>query len=249
MDKIIALKESLKRLKLHGMAEAFGDIMKLPVHRRPSIETAVSKMIDNENRFRDDSRTTRLLKAAKLKVKANIEDVKCSAARNLTQEQFDALSDCGFVRRGENLIITGLTGCGKTFAACALGTQSCRIGLKTLYLNMTRYTEVLKQAEMAGTRNDLISKLDKNDLIILDDFGLHPLDTHARLALLILLDDRYDKKSMIICSQLPLEKWYDYIAEPTLADAIMDRLINSSHHIALEGDSMRTNRFGRKTKK
>lgn len=248
MDKITALTDRLKSLKLQGMAEAFGDIMKLPIQRRPSIEGAVSKMVDNENRFRDDNRTTRLLKAARLKVKANIEDVKCSVARNLTQEQFDSLADCGFVRRGENLIITGLTGCGKTFVACAFGTQSCMIGLKVLYLNMNRFTEVLKQAEMAGTRNDLISKLDKNDLIILDDFGLQPIDNHARLALLILLDERYDKKSMIICSQLPIEKWYDYIAEPTLADAIMDRLINSSHHIALQGDSMRTNRLGRKSK-
>ncbi len=241
MDKTTALIESLKSLKLQGMAEAFADLMKLPIQNRPSIEGAVSKMIDNENRFRDDNRTARLLKAAKLKLKANIEDVTCSVARNLTKEQFDSLADCGFIRRGENLIITGLTGCGKTFVANAFGTQACRIGLKTLYLNLNRFAEVLKQTEIEGTRNDLITKLDKNDLIILDDFGLQPLDNNARLALLILLEERYEKKSVIICSQLPLDKWYDYIAEPTLADAIMDRLFNSSHHIDLKGESRRKN--------
>ncbi|MEG1659241.1 MAG: ATP-binding protein, partial [Bacteroides sp.] len=125
------------------------------------------------------------------------------------------------------------------YLACALGHQACTTGLKTLYLNMNRFVDVLKQSRLDGTFSQMLSRLDKNDLIVLDDFGLQKMDSDTRIALLTLLEERYEKKSMIIMSQLPLDKWYDYIAEATLADAIMDRLINSSHHINLEGPSLR----------
>ncbi|WP_071144985.1 IS21-like element helper ATPase IstB [Bacteroides ihuae] len=239
MNELASIVERLKALKLSGMAEAVSDIIKLPVQMRPSLEMALSKMLETEIRCRDDSRTTRLLKESKLRYQVLVEDITCSTARNFTREQLTSIADCGFVRRGENLLITGLTGCGKSYLACALGHQACTLGLKTLYLNMNRFVDVLKQSRLDGTFSQMLSRLDKNDLIVLDDFGLQKMDSDTRIALLTLLEERYEKKSMIIMSQLPLDKWYDYIAEATLADAIMDRLINSSHHLNLEGPSLR----------
>lgn len=236
------LTDRLKSLGLYGMAEAVEDMLKLPLQMRPSLETAINKMIETEVRSRDDKRMARLLKAAKLRVKALIEDIICSTTRNLTREQLMAVADCGFIRRGENLLITGLTGCGKSYIACAIGQQACTLGLRTLYLSMNHFADQLRQSRLDGTWESLLTRLNKNDLIIFDDFGLQKMDGDTRLALLTLLDDRYEKKSVIITSQLPLDKWYDYIAEATLADAIMDRLINSSHHICLEGPSLRTRR-------
>lgn len=239
MNELATIINRLKALNLNGMAEAVGDMMKLSVQMRPSLEMALSKMLETEIRHRDDSRTTRLLKASKLRYQVLVEDIICSTARNLTHEQLTSVTDCSFVRRGENLLITGLTGCGKSYLACALGHQACTLGLKTLYLNMNRFVDALKQSRLDGTFSQMLSRLDKNNLIILDDFGLQKMDSDTRIALLTLLEERYEKRSMIIISQLSLDKWYDYIAEATLADAIMDRLVNSSHHVNLEGPSLR----------
>ena len=234
------LIEQLHMLSLRGMAEAVNDMLLMPSHMRPSLETAVSKMIETEISTRNESRTARLVKAAKLRFKVFIEDITCSTARNLTKDQLESVADCGFIRRGENLLITGLTGTGKSYLACAIGHQACSAGLRTLYLSMNHFTDYLKQARLDGTFEEKLIKLNKNDLIILDDFGLQPMDGDTRIALLTLLEDRYGKKSVIITSQLPLKKWYEYIAESTLADAIMDRLVNSSSHIMLDGPSLRS---------
>ena len=234
------LLEQLHSLALHGMAEAVHDMLLTPSHLRPSLESAVSKMIETEITARNELRTARLIKAAKLRFKVLIEDVICSTARNLTKAQLESVADCGFIRRGENLLITGLTGTGKSFLACAIGHQACTMGLRVLYLSMNHFTNQLKQARLDGTLEEMLAKLNKNDLIIFDDFGLQQIDAETRIALLSLLEDRYEKKSVIITSQLPLDKWYEYIAESTLADAIMDRLINSSSHIVLDGPSLRS---------
>lgn len=235
----------LKELGLEGMAESFDATMALPIQKRPSIERAVEKMIESEVCMRDRKLSERLIKAAKLRYNVYIENITCSTARNLTEAQLGELADCSFVRRGENLLITGLTGCGKSYLACALGRQACTLGLSTMYLSMNHFADELSKAKLEGTMEKLLQKLGKKRLLIFDDFGLHALTQEARIALLTILEDRYGEKSVIITSQLPLERWYDYIAEPTLADAIMDRLINSSTHIRLEGETMR----GRKRKK
>jgi len=229
----------LKELGLHGMAESFESMMILPMQKRPGLDRAVEKMVESEMCMRDRKLTEKLLKAAKLRYRVLIEDITCSTARNLTEDQLSEVADCSFIRRGENLIITGLTGTGKSFLSCALGRQACTLGLSTLYLSLNHFADDLTKARLEGTSQKLIKKLGKKDLLILDDFGLQPLTPEARLVLLTLLEDRYEEKSVIITSQLPLDRWYDYIAEPTLADAIMDRLIHSSIHIRLEGDTMR----------
>ena len=232
----------LKELGLHGMAEAFEAMMILPSQKRPGLDRAVEKMVQTEFCTRDKKLMEKLLKAAKLRYKVFIEDITCSTERNLTECQLAEVADCNFVRRGDNLLITGLTGCGKSYLACAIGNQACTLGLSTMFLSMNHFADELTKARLEGTYQKLIKKLDKKDLLILDDFGLQPLTPEARLALLTLLEDRYEEKSVIITSQLPLDRWYDYIAEPTLADAIMDRLINSSEHIELKGETLRHNR-------
>ena len=150
------------------------------------------------------------------------------------------MADCAFIDRAENLLITGATGAGKSFLACAFGHQACVAGYKTLYLNLNRFTEKIMLAKLDGSFVKTLNQLEKVKLLILDDFGLAPLDQNSRLALLQILEDRYEKKSVLIASQLPLRSWHEYIGEPTLADAIMDRLFANAHRIELKGESLRT---------
>lgn len=229
----------LYNLKLKGMSEAYKAMTIMPVPERPDLDFAIAKLADAERCYRDNQKTQMYLKTSKLRYNANIEDIECSETRNLTKAHLTDLADCSFVRRAENLLITGLTGCGKSYLACALGRQACYLGLRTEYLNMNKFIEKIALAKIEGSFLRLISRLEKNDLIILDDFGLHPLDANSRLALLQILEERYDRKSMTIISQLPVSKWYDYIAEPTLADEIMDRLVSNAIHLELKGESMR----------
>jgi len=234
--------DQLKGLKLYGMAEAFAGIVNLPLQRRPSIESAMAKMVEAEQCHRNKALAERLLKASHLRGNVLIQDIECSVARNFTAAMLEEVSDCSFVRRGENILITGMTGCGKTYLAKALGYQACTLGMRTEYFNMNRFVETIAQAKLDGTFQKLLDKIGRNDLLILDDFGLQPMTPEARIALLQLLEERCDEKSMIIISQFPINKWYEYINEETLADAIMDRLINSSIHFDLQGESMRRRR-------
>lgn len=232
----------LKELKLNGMAEALDAIAVLPIQNRPSFEVAISRIIEAELLNRRERRTSMFLKCSKLRYTPLIEDVICGTDRNLTQESLALLADCSFIRRHENLLIQGKCGCGKSFLACALGRQACILGFRTLYLNMNTFLEKVAISKLDGSFLKMIATLDKNDLIILDDFGLQPMNANTRLALLQILEDRYERKSIIIASQLPLEMWYDYIGDTTIADAIMDRLIANANKIELKGESMRQKR-------
>ncbi len=236
----------LKDLKLNGFAESFNELMSLPLQMRPGLDVCVARMIEAEQCHRNNARTQKLLKAAKLRYGGYIEDIECSASRNLLQSDLSEIASCSFVRRGENLLITGLTGVGKSYLACAVGRQACTLGIPTLYVNLNRFLETVAQAHLDGTMEKLLNKLHKYDLLILDDFGLRQLTPDARLALLQILEDRFECKSLIIASQLPVANWYEYINDNTLADAIMDRLVNNSIHMDLKGESMRKRkRYGK----
>jgi DNA replication protein DnaC len=168
-----------------------------------------------------------------------IEELAWGKDRNLNKESILMLADGAYMRRAENILVTGATGSGKSFLACALGNQACTMGYKTLYLNMNRFTEKLTIARLDGTFNKLLNQLEKVQLLILDDFGLAPMDQNTRLALLQILEDRYGRKSTLIASQLPVAQWHDFIADPTLADAILDRLLANAHRFELKGESLR----------
>jgi DNA replication protein DnaC len=229
----------LQQLKLRGMAESYQAIMALPLDKQPEADELLALLLQGELQHRSSARRDLLLRLGKLRYRAGLEQILCSPQRNLTKGQLATLADCSFIRRSENILITGATGCGKSFLACALGNQACLMGYRTLYLNMNRFTERLTLSKLDGTYLKLLNQLEKISLIILDDFGLQPPDHQAKLALLQILEDRYEKKSMLIASQLPIAKWHEHLQEPTLADAIMDRLTSNAHKIELKGESLR----------
>ena len=234
--------DQLKQLKLQGMADAYQAVLSLPVQDQPSIHQLMARLSEAEIQHRVHLKTQAYLKLSKLRYNAVLEQVYCNTARNLTQEHLMAIADCGFIERSENILITGATGCGKSYLACAIGRQACSFGFKTLYLGMTRFLEKIAQTKLDGTYIKMLNQIEKTHLLILDDFGLHPMDKITRLALLQILEDRYGKKSTLISSQLPVDKWHLYIGENTIADAIMDRLSGNAHRFDLKGDSLRKKR-------
>jgi len=238
--------EKLQQLKLFGMAQAYETTLVLPSHELPTANELMARLVEAEQLSRIQQRTQMYLKLSGLRYDALLEQIKCSSERNLTRDQILALADCTFIPRAENILITGSTGCGKSYLACAFGRQACTLGYKTLYLGMNRFTEKLALSKLDGSYIKLLNQIEKIPLIILDDFGLVPLENHARTALLQLLEDRYGKRSTIITSQLPVAKWYQYINEPTLADAIMDRLSGSAHRFELKGESLRKKKIEKK---
>ena len=231
--------DQLSQLRLHGMADAYQAVLSLPVQEQPSIHPFIARLCEAEAQHRVNQKTQLYLKHSKLRYNAVLEQVYCNSSRNLTQESLLSIADCGFIDRSENVLITGATGCGKSYLACAIGRQACSFGYKTLYLGMARFLERISLSKLDGTYIKMLNQIEKTHLLILDDFGLHPLDKIARLALLQILEDRYGKKSTLISSQLPVDHWHQYIGESTVADAIMDRLAGNAHRFDLKGDSLR----------
>jgi DNA replication protein DnaC len=231
--------DNLAKLKLSGMAKVYQGILSMPVHEHPSLDQLVARLSEAELQERANKKTQMFLKVSKLRYNAILENIYCNVQRNFTKDNLLALADCRFIGQAENVLITGATGCGKSYLACALGRQACTLGHKTLYFGMARFIEKISQSKLEGTYAKFINYLDKANLIILDDFGLHPVDTVTRLALLQIMEDAYGKRSVIVTSQLPVAKWHQYIGDPTIADAIMDRLSVKASKIELKGDSLR----------
>jgi DNA replication protein DnaC len=237
---IQSILDTLNRLKLYGMAAALSEQLTQNAAVSLAFEERLGLLVDRETLHRDNRRLTRLLQLAQLKQRdACLEDVDYRARRGLDRAQLASLASSDWIRHGQNLLIHGATGAGKTWLACALAKQACRQGLSTLYLRAPRLFDELSVCHADGSFRKRLASIAKADLVVIDDFAIAPIGPRERTDLLELLDDRVGSRSTLITSQLPLEHWHDYIGDPTLADAILDRLVHSAHKIHLEGDSMR----------
>lgn len=232
--------QKLEEMHLTGFTRSYREMMEASTNKDFTTDEIIAHMVQAEWDDRYNRRLQRLITKARFRYRASIEEIDYAARRNLDKNQLLRLSSSDWITKNQNIIITGSTGLGKSFLASALGHQACQHGHKVLYRNCSKLFDELKIAKADGSYIKEISKIEKLDLLILDDFGLRPLDNNQRLMLLELLEDRHGRKSTIIASQLPVNKWHEVIGEPTIADAILDRLVYSSHRIELEGeDSMR----------
>lgn len=230
----------LHALKLDGMARAFEEQIGQPAAHGLAFEERFGLLVDRESAWRDTRRLERLLKQARLKYpSACMEDIDVRTTRGLDARLLASLSNCDWVRGGQSVIATGATGLGKTWIACALGNQAARQGFSVLYTRFARLLEELRIAHGDASFSRRLNQLAKTDVLILDDWALAPIGQSERTDLLELLDDRSTGKSTIITSQLPVDRWHDYFNDPTLADAILDRVIHQSHRVALKGESLR----------
>ena len=230
----------LTQLKLDGMARAFEEQSGQTSLASLSFEERFGLLVDREFTHRDTKRVDRLLKQAKLKVAgACVEDIDYRAGRSLDKRLMASLSTCDWIRHGHSVLITGATGCGKTWIACALAQQACRQGFSVLYVRLPRLFEELRIAHGDGSFTRKLAALARTDVLLLDDWGVNPLTQPERADLLEILDDRVATRSTIITSQLPVEHWHEYLADPTLADAILDRIVHQSHKLKLKGESLR----------
>ena len=232
---------ALRQLKLDGMVRAFQEQIEQPgVVADLSLEERFGMIVEREVNHRDSRRVARLLKSAKLKFpSACLEDIEYQAGRGVDRAVVASLATGDWIRHGQCITLTGLTGVGKTWLACAFCHQACRQGFSALYVRASRLFEELKIAHGDGSFSRRLSALAKTDVLLIDDFALAPIGTAERNDLLEVLDDRINGRSTIITSQRPTKTWHEYLNEPTLADAILDRILHRAHKMALGGESRR----------
>lgn len=231
--------QKMKNLKFFGMLRAFRTTLEAEQMNRYTPDEMVAFLIESEWDDRHNRKVERILKNAKFRYKASIEDIIYSDKRNLTKNDIHRLADCTFIEKKQVIIITGSTGVGKSYVASALGHQACINGYKVFYANMTKLIGKLKMAKADGSYVRELLKIERQDLLILDDFGLQPLDTQGRACLMEIIEDRHGKSSLIITSQVPVKQWYEIIGEKTIADAILDRIVHDTTRIELKGESLR----------
>lgn len=231
--------DKLQTLRLHGMLKALNEQLKTPDIDSLSFEERLGLLVDRELTERDDKRLSSRLRQARLKHNACLEDIDYRSPRGLDKSLILQLGSGQWLRDGLNLIIGGPTGVGKTWLACALAHKACRDGYSVRYLRLPRLMEELGLAHGDGRFAKLMAGYAKTDLLILDDWGLAPFTAAQRRDMLELLDDRYGNRSTLVTSQMPVDKWHALIGDPTLGDAILDRLVHNAYRIELKGESMR----------
>jgi len=231
--------EKMQQMKLTGMLRAFKQTTETHFAHNFTTDELLGYLIDAEWEDRHNRKLNRLMSNARFRYRASIEQIDFTQSRELDKNLLLRLAGCEWLRKAENVLITGATGTGKSFIASALGHQACTEGFRVLYFNSLKLFSKLKFAKAEGTYDKELKKIKQQNLLILDDFGLHPIDEQSKLILLELLEDRYGETSTLIASQFPSQSWYEMINNPTVADAILDRLVHNSHQIQLKGDSMR----------
>jgi DNA replication protein DnaC len=205
----------------------------------PNFAERLQLLVDHEDQERNQRKQDRLTRAAHFKLKAHAKDIDYQHSRGLQQSQMASLLLCDWLKKAQNLLLTGPCGTGKTYIACALGHQACQKGYSTQYYRFPRLILALTQAKADGSYSKLLKAIASLDLLIIDDWGLAPLNAATRNDLMEIMDDRYQQSATIMISQLPTEQWYDVIGDNTLADAILDRLMHNVHRMILKGESMR----------
>jgi DNA replication protein DnaC len=233
--------DNLRELKLFAMVKSLEGQMEDPEIGSLQFEDRLGILTDAELLARQNKQFRSRLKNAKLRLAASMENLDLKSSRGLDRALISSLSSCNWLKRHRNVLVTGPTGAGKTYVACALAQQACKHGYSVFYERATKLFHDLALAKADGRYHRILSSLSKKDLIVIDDFGLAPLTDEQRRDLLEVLEDRYDRKSSMVASQLPLEHWHDVIGEPTIADAILDRLVHNAHKLSFKGakESMR----------
>ena len=231
--------EKMNRMRLLGMHHAFKTALETEPPPPFTNDELVHHLVQSEWDDRRYRMVQRGLKNANFRYRASIEQIDYSDGRGLDKNQVQRLSTCDFIKKGEDLFITGSTGTGKSFLASAIGQQACLQGYKVMYANTTKLMSHLKMAKADGAHLRELSKIEKQDALILDDFGVQPFDAGSRALLLDIIEDRHGKRTTIITAQVPVKKWHEIIGEKTLADAILDRIVHQSIRIELYGESLR----------
>lgn len=231
--------EKMKLLRLHGMAQVHYAAVHDKMYADYTQDEYAALLVDQEWEIRQHKRIKNTIARAGFKLHASIRDVDYTAHRNLDRNYLERLLTLDFVKQNQNIIITGPTGVGKSYLAQAIGNHACTMLCKTTYFNTAKLMELFRAARLDGTYLRLIKKIKRSPLLILDDFGLAPFDANSRQTLMDLVEDRHDQSSTIITSQIPVNKWHELIGEGTIADAILDRIVNSAHRISLNGKSLR----------
>ena len=239
---MMQIESNLTQLRLHGMSRSWKALAETRKAHELTFAEGLEILIQAEVTERTNNRVDRLQKKARFRYQASMEEVNTDASRGVDKALIASLTAGDYLKNGDSILISGATGCGKSFLASALGHQACAQGYKVAYFNVQKLLIRFKMARVEGTYIKLFDQLGKTDLLILDDFGLTHLDGQQQLDLMEVIEDRHGRKSTIIASQLPVASWYDVIGEATIADAIMDRLVHSSYRIELKGDSLRKKR-------
>jgi DNA replication protein DnaC len=232
LDKLVALR-------LTGMCDALREQSQSPGYAQLSFEERLGLLVDRETLVRQNRQLAQRTKKASLRQEACVEDIDFRHPRNLDRSVVLSLASCQWIANHRNCLITGPTGAGKTYLSCALAQKACREGFSARYERVSRILGELAVARRDGSYLERLRALARIDLLVLDDWGVTPLSEESRRDLLELLDDRYDRKSTLVTSQLPVDRWHEYLADPTLADAILDRLVHNAHRLTLCGESMR----------
>lgn len=233
--------EKLKEMKLYGMARVFTTSLESKTEQLTTDEI-VSTLVEAEWDERYNRKLTRSVKRARFRYKASVEQITFAPDRELNKNHILRLADCQFIKKAENVIITGSTGIGKSYIASALGHQACSLGYRVQYEQSSKLFARLKMAKADGSYLKELARIEKMHVLILDDFGIQPLDAQSRTSLMEIAEDRHGKSSIIFTSQVPVSKWFEIIGEQTIADAILDRIIHNAHRLELKGDSMRKKR-------
>ncbi|AJW62988.1 Primosomal protein DnaI [Elizabethkingia miricola] len=233
-----ATLEKMKQMKLYGMHRAFTSTMEIGSVSYTNDEL-IAYLIDAEFDDKENRKIERLIGTAKFRYQAFIEEVMVGTARNIDKNTIGRLSSCDFIKQKQNILITGSTGVGKSFIASAIGHKACRDGYKVMYFNINKLFSKLKMLKADGSYLKEIDRIEKQDLLILDDFGIQSFDNNKRNDFMEIIEDRHGKRSTIIASQFPIQTWHDIIGEQTIADAIMDRMVHNSLRIELKGESLR----------